>query len=107
MLLVRPSWLLSPSLGHLLILPIFVKSGPNAGRTLRLLGDDFERAYLSQATHNGWPEMKNSWFEFRFGMGPREGEKVADVKNETGQSTVHRAKFLEAFVQLVCNRRIP
>lgn len=34
-------------------------------------------------------------------MGPQEGELIAAPKNETGQSTVHRAKFLDEFISLV------
>ena len=35
------------------------------------------------------------------GMGEDEGKLLAAPKNETGQATVHRAKFLDEFVQLV------
>ncbi len=35
------------------------------------------------------------------GMGKNEGELLTSLKNETGQSTVHRAKFLDEFVRLV------
>lgn len=98
-----------------------VAFGPNAQRALRLIGPETERAYLRQATHNMWNEQKNTWFEYRYGMGPREGELLAAPKNETGQcmliphlsscfeiflierlsATVHRAKFLDEFVALV------
>nr|POE71855.1 6-methylsalicylic acid decarboxylase ata [Quercus suber] len=78
-----------------------VAFGPNAQRTLRLLGKETEEAYLRLVTHNGWHEQRNVWFEYRYGMGPKEGELIATPKNETGQSTVHRAKFLDEFVRLV------
>lgn len=45
--------------------------------------------------------MQNTWFEFRFGQGDREGELITAPRNETGQATVHRAKFLQEFVALV------
>ena len=35
------------------------------------------------------------------GMGKNEGDLLAAPKNETGQATVHRAKFLDEFVRLV------
>lgn len=78
-----------------------VAFGPNAQRALRLIGPSTEEAYLKQRTNNGWKEMENVFFEYRYGMGPREGELIATVRNETGQSTVHRAKFLDEFVRLV------
>lgn len=78
-----------------------VAFGPNAQRALRLIGHETEEAYLHQATHNGWHEMKNVWFEFKYGMGPRDGELITTPKNETGQATVHRAKFLDEFVRLI------
>lgn len=78
-----------------------VAFGPNAQRALKIIGPDLEQAYLRQVTHNTWKEMKNTWFEYRYGMGPKEGELIAAPKNETGQSTVHRAKFLDEFVALV------
>lgn len=78
-----------------------VAFGPNAQRALRLIGSSTENAYLKQRTNNGWKEMENVFFEYRYGMGPKEGELIATVKNETGQSTVHRAKFLEEFVALI------
>ena len=74
---------------------------PNAIRTLKLIGPDAEQAYQRLATPNQWEEMKNVWFEYRFGEGPREGEFIAAPHSETGQSTVHRAKFLEEFVKLI------
>lgn len=78
-----------------------VAFGPNAQRTLKLIGDSTEEAYLRQCTHNGWKEYANIWFEYRMGMGEDEGELLAAPKNETGQATVHRAKFLDEFVKLV------
>ena len=34
-------------------------------------------------------------------MGVQEGNLLASARNETGQATVHRAKFLDEFVKLV------
>lgn len=48
-----------------------------------------------------WPELSNTWFEFRYGQGEKENEVITAPRNETGQATVHRAKFLEEFVALV------
>lgn len=78
-----------------------VAFGPNAQRALKLIGDSTEAAYLSQATHNKWKSHANTWFEHRLGMGEKEGTVLVAEKNETGQATVHRAKFLDEFVKLV------
>ncbi|KAI9695314.1 MAG: hypothetical protein M1820_008721 [Bogoriella megaspora] len=78
-----------------------VAFGPNAQRALKLIDPKAEQAYLRLATHNMWKELKNTWFEYRYAMGPREGELIAAPRNETGQSTVHRAKFLDEFVALI------
>lgn len=78
-----------------------VAFGPNAQRALKLIGPELEQAYLNQATHNQWKDMANTWFEYEFGMGPFVGEKIVAPKNETGQATVHRAKFLQEFVNLL------
>jgi salicylate hydroxylase len=78
-----------------------VAFGPNAQRALKLIGDSTEQAYLRQATHNGWKKHANIWFEHRMGMGEKEDRVLAAARNETGQATVHRAKFLDEFVKLV------
>lgn len=78
-----------------------VAVGPNAQRALKLIGDSTEAAYLRLATHNKWEKHANTFFEYRMGMGEKEGELIVAPKNETGQATVHRAKFLEEFIKLV------
>ena len=78
-----------------------VAFGPNAQKALHLIGQETEDAYLAEATHNQWPELRNTWFEYRYGMGEKEGQLIAAPTNETGQSTVHRAKFLDKFVNLI------
>ena len=74
---------------------------PNAVRALRLIGPDAQQAYLRLATSNGSEDMKNVWFEYRWGEGPKEGQFIAAPRSETGQSSVHRAKFLDEFVKLI------
>jgi salicylate hydroxylase len=61
-----------------------VAFGPNAQRALKLISPETEQAYLRQVTHNMWPKHRNTWFEYRYGMGPREGELLAAPRNETG-----------------------
>jgi salicylate hydroxylase len=78
-----------------------VALGPNAQRALHMIDPRIQQAFLSQVTQNISPEFENTWFEFRRGTGEGAGEILANIKNATGQSTVHRAKFLDELVKLV------
>lgn len=78
-----------------------VALGPNAQRALGLISPDVEAAYLAEATGNLSPGFKDTWFEFLRGTGPAAGEVLANIRNSTGQSTVHRAKFLDGLVKLL------
>ncbi|KAI1327355.1 hypothetical protein F5Y16DRAFT_199247 [Xylariaceae sp. FL0255] len=77
-----------------------VAFGPNAARAMKCIDDSIHDAFLSQVTGNS-PECENDWFTFHFGTGPHAGDEIARVINETGQTTVHRAKFLDELVKLV------
>jgi salicylate hydroxylase len=61
--------------------------------------EGFERC----ATNNAWPEQRNSWFTFRKGEDrtSKFGTKILDLWCETGQCSVHRAKFLDELAALV------
>jgi salicylate hydroxylase len=69
--------------------------GKNAQRALELLGPDVYAAYKKQATEA----------PFRICNGNAKGELASSVlvppNSKASQSTVHRAKFLEALVELV------
>ena len=79
-----------------------VAFGPNSQRAMAMIDPKIYDAYLSQATHNGWSTKRNEWFQFRMGMeGENADEEVIAPQNETGQSTVHRALFLDELVKLV------
>jgi salicylate hydroxylase len=69
--------------------------GRNAQRALELLGDDVYAAYKKQATDA----------PFRICNGNAKGELASSVlvppNGKASQSTVHRAKFLDALVELV------
>ncbi len=78
-----------------------VAFGPNAQRALKLIGSDLEQAFLNQATHKLDEEFANTFCEYVYGQGPNADQKIAAPKNETGQTTVHRAKFLQEFVKLI------
>lgn len=90
-----------------------VSFGPNVIRAMELIDPQIARGFDNCATINGWPEKKDTWFDFRTGQarGTRGGVPVpagihvADVKtgrvDEVGQKSVHRAHFLDELVKLI------
>jgi salicylate hydroxylase len=87
-----------------------VSFGPNALRAMELIDPEILKGYRGCSTTNGWPEKKTTWFDFRIGQNNWEGEgeraaigkHVVEVRaGEVGQSSVHRAHFLDALVKLV------
>lgn len=89
-----------------------VAFGPNAVWAMSLIDPDIEEGYKRIATSNAFPSKKTTWFDFRLGMKEdawkefkcpgKEDQEVAQVKAGTlGQSSVHRAHFLDELVKLV------
>ncbi|GES63950.1 mannitol 1-phosphate dehydrogenase [Aspergillus terreus] len=79
-----------------------VALGPNAQQALALISPAAERAFRIHATTSLSPEFEHVWFDFRNGnAGEKDGEVLSKVENETGQQTVHRAKFLDELVKLI------
>jgi salicylate hydroxylase len=89
-------------------------------RAMSLIDPDIKAGYDSIATSNAWPEKKKIWFEFNLGVksgeegwkdlasevenrgGFEEGKRIAAVvAGDVGQSSVHRAHFLDVLVKLV------
>ena len=70
-----------------------VSFGPNAVRAIRLLG--LEAAYRSIADSSPAP-FEDVWFEWR--RGSDDGYLTASLAPGVGQSSVHRADFLDAIV---------
>ncbi|KAA8646020.1 uncharacterized protein ATNIH1004_007442 [Aspergillus tanneri] len=71
-------------------------------RALALISPAAEQAFLRHATASLSPEFQNIWFDFRNGKsGEKYGEVLSKVENETGQRSVHRAKFLDELVKLI------
>ncbi|OBS20393.1 hypothetical protein FPOA_06764 [Fusarium poae] len=76
--------------------------GPNAQRALASLSPAAERAFTDYATGNSSPEFNKTWFNFVHQVrGQQEILTLGSIENQTGQQTVHRAKFLDALVRLV------
>jgi salicylate hydroxylase len=89
-----------------------VSFGPNALRAMSLIDPNIKKGYDRIATSNAFPEKKKFWFDFN--LGPKEGgwkdlkapgkdgERIAQVvAGDVGQSSVHRAHFLDVLVGLV------
>lgn len=89
-----------------------VSFGPNAVRAMSLIDPKIEEGYKRCATSNAYPSKKTSWFDFRIGMKEgawkdfkcpgKEDQEIAQVKAGcVGQSSVHRAHFLDELVKLI------
>lgn len=87
-----------------------VSFGPNALRAMEMIDPKILEGYQECATNNGWPEKKSTWFDFRIGQNdwsekgdkPAIGKHVVEVKTQNvGQSSVHRAHFLDTLVRLI------
>jgi salicylate hydroxylase len=80
---------------------------------MSLLDPAIEAAFQNGRTSNGFPDRQKTWFDFRLGMredgwpGPAPGKENQLIKRvlvsggEVGQSSVHRAHFLDDMVRLV------
>ena len=63
------------------------------------------KGFLKCATNNAWADKQDIWFSFRKGQdkSSKFGTNFCDLWCETGQSSVHRAQFLDELVALVPN----
>ncbi|KAK3615416.1 hypothetical protein LTR56_026603 [Elasticomyces elasticus] len=79
-----------------------VSLGPNASRAMKMIDPAIHEGFEKCATNNGFDASKNFWFSFRKGDDSSEfGTKFLDLWCETGQSSVHRARYLDELVALV------
>jgi len=77
--------------------------GPNAARAMKLIDPAIYAGFMGCATNNGWPDRQNYWFSFRKGQdtSSKFGTRFLDLFCETGQTSVHRARFLDELVALI------
>ena len=73
---------------------------------MTLIDPAITKGYNKRATHNAWDSKKTTWFDFRLGQDMKgvgkAGDAVAEVKaKDVGQSSIHRAAFLDELVALV------
>ncbi|OBR06607.1 Mannitol 1-phosphate dehydrogenase [Colletotrichum higginsianum IMI 349063] len=82
-----------------------VSFGPNALRAMSLISPHVRQAFENHATNNLSEDHRNVWFDFRYGEScggrHREGELIHRQVCETGQTSVHRAHFLDELVKLL------
>ena len=80
-----------------------VSLGPNSARAMKLIDEGIYEGFQRCATNNEWPEYRQLWFTFRKGQdkSSKFGSKFLDLFCETGQSSVHRAQYLDELVKLV------
>lgn len=75
---------------------------------MSLIDPAIHAGFLKCATNNGWPDRQNYWFSFRKGEKAQNstedsefGSRFFDLWCETGQTSVHRARFLDELVALI------
>ncbi|CAD6573689.1 MAG: hypothetical protein ASARMPREDX12_006203 [Alectoria sarmentosa] len=82
-----------------------VSFGPNSLRAMTLIDPKIREGYGKRATGNAYTEKRTVWFDFHAGMDcgvGKAGEKVATVNaGDIGNSSIHRAHFLDELVALV------
>lgn len=82
-----------------------ISFGPNSLRAMSLIDPKVRQGYGKRATSNAYKEKEAVWFDFLAGMDcgiGKAGEKVATViAGGTGNSSIHRAHFLDELVALV------
>ncbi|TDZ17689.1 6-methylsalicylic acid decarboxylase atA [Colletotrichum orbiculare MAFF 240422] len=82
-----------------------VSFGPNALRAMSLISPHVRQALENQATRNQSADRRRVWFEFRYGEscdGRRaENALVHRLECDDGQTSVHRAHFLDELVRLL------
>ncbi|MCJ1351919.1 MAG: hypothetical protein MMC33_001903 [Icmadophila ericetorum] len=85
-----------------------VAFGPNSRKAMRLIDENIAKGYNKNATGNAFPELKDVFFSFRWGMdgrGHNEGTKAGTFIHNVGMlggaSSIHRAVFLDELVALM------
>ena len=82
-----------------------VSFGPNALHAMSLISPYVYEGFERVATHNQWPSKKEVWFDFRYrescGGRRKVGEKIYTLKVGSGNTSVHRAHFVNEMVKLL------
>ncbi|KAF2155146.1 FAD/NAD(P)-binding domain-containing protein [Myriangium duriaei CBS 260.36] len=80
-----------------------VSFGPNALRAMQLISPSIWNAFQACLTNNASHESSKYWFRFRNGndTSSKVGSSIIDLECATGQTSVHRARFLDELVKEV------
>ncbi|QIX00185.1 hypothetical protein AMS68_005702 [Peltaster fructicola] len=80
-----------------------VSLGPNAIRAMSMIDPAIRKGFENCATNNLWPDRQQYWFSFRKGQdhSSHNGTNFCNLVCETGQTSVHRATFLDELVALI------
>lgn len=80
-----------------------VSFGPNAARAMELIDPKIREGFDRCATNNAWADRNNYWFSFRRGQdhSSSTGTLVTNLECKTGQTSVHRARYLDELVRLI------
>lgn len=83
-----------------------VSLGPNAAQAMKLIDPRMYTGFMKCGTNSAWPDRQNFWFTFRRGDGEAamvgdELPRFYDLWCSTGQTSVHRARFLDELIALV------
>lgn len=80
--------------------------GPAAHRAMPLIDPQIREVYdnlvTTHADSKGYEHLRQTWFEIVWATGPKTGQMLMDLKAPpSGQTTVRRADFLAALVDLI------
>ncbi|RFU30149.1 hypothetical protein B7463_g6187, partial [Scytalidium lignicola] len=79
-----------------------VSIGPSGCMSLNLLDPRLFKSFNKLATKHtdspGWEDKKLVWMQYRYG---RDEELLVEISNKLGQTSVHRAEFLDTLVSLI------
>jgi salicylate hydroxylase len=87
-----------------------VSFGPNSVRAMSLISPKIKAGYDRKATSNRDEYKANTWFDFQYGMKSKHGDPAGKhitsvLSPPIGQSSVHRAHFLDELVSLIPDER--
>ncbi|KAF2766321.1 FAD/NAD(P)-binding domain-containing protein [Teratosphaeria nubilosa] len=80
-----------------------VSFGPNAVQAMKLIDPAIHAGFLKCKTNNASPDKQKVWFSWRKGQDPNNkfGTWIYDTMCETGQASVHRARYLDELIALI------
>jgi len=80
-----------------------VSFGPNAARAMAMIDPAIYAGFKKCGTNNANPANQKYWFSFRNGQdrSSHVGVPIMNLQCETGQTSVHRARYLDELIKLI------